>query len=103
MPRKRCVIQAAAGQPVVEDREPLKLVGIVTERDACFGMAADDRRASKVRVEKIMRFLSACCGASETVEERRRKPYEHRAMSLPVADKPGGCCGTVSLHSFERL
>jgi CBS domain-containing protein len=88
--------------PVGEDTEHLKLVGVVTERDVCGGVATDDRRASEVRVETIMRPVSACCGASETVEEARRKLHEHRATSLPVADKPGGCCGTVSMHRLER-
>jgi CBS domain-containing protein len=75
---------------VVEDTEHHKLVGVVTERDVCCGVAADDRRASQVRVEKIMQPLSVCCGASERVEEIRRKPHEHRAASLAVADKAGG-------------
>ena len=88
--------------PVVEDTEHLKLIGVVTERDVCCGVAADNRRASDVRVETIMRPLSACCGASEPVEEARRKLHEHRATSLPVADHAGGCCGTVSMHRLER-
>jgi len=75
---------------VVEDTEPLQLVGVVTERDVHLGVAADDRRASEVRVRKIMRPLSACCGASETVEEARRKLHAHRVTSLPVAEKAGG-------------
>lgn len=88
--------------PVVEDAENRKLVGVVTERDVCCCVAADDRRASEVRVEEIMRSSSACCGADEPVEEARRKLHEHRATSLPVVDKTGGCCGTVSVHSLEK-
>jgi CBS domain-containing protein len=88
--------------PVVEDTEKLKLVGVVTERDVCCSVAAEDLRASEVRVEKIMRPLSACCSASEPVEEARRKLHDHRATSLPVVDKAGGCCGTVSIHGLER-
>ena len=84
--------------PVIEDTEKLKLVGVVTERDVCCGVAANDLRASEVRVEKIMRPLSACCSAIEPVEEARRKLHEHRATSLPVVDKAGGWCGTVSIH-----
>ena len=87
--------------PVVEDIENLKLVG-VTERDVCCGVVADDRRASEVRVEEIMRPASACCGADEPVEEARRKLHKHLATSLPVVDKTGGCCGTVSVHGLER-
>jgi len=88
--------------PVVEDTEHLKLVGVVTERDVCCGVAADDRRASDVRVETIMRPLSACCGASEPVEAARGKLHEHRATSLPVADSAGDCCGTISAHNLDR-
>ena len=88
--------------PVVEDTNTRKLVGVVTERDVCCGVAADDRRASEVRVEEIMRPSSACCGAEEPVEAARRQLHEHRATSLPVVDKAGGCCGTVSLHELEK-
>lgn len=88
--------------PVVEDTANLKLVGVVTERDVCCGVAADDRRASKVRVQEIMRPASACCGADESMEEARRKLDEHSATSLPVVDKVGGCCGMVSMHRLER-
>lgn len=88
--------------PVVKDKEKLELVGAVTERDVCCGVASEDRRASEVRVEEIMRPASACCGADEPVEEARRKLHEHRATSLPVVDKAGACCGTVSVHGLER-
>jgi CBS domain-containing protein len=88
--------------PVVEDTDRLKLAGVVTERDVCCSVAADDRRASEVPVAEIMRPASACCGADEPIEAARRKLHQHRATSLPVVDKAGGCCGTVSLHELER-
>lgn len=88
--------------PVVENKEKLNLVGVVTERDICHGVAADDRLASEVRVEEIMRPAAACCGADETVEEARRKLVEHRATSLPVVNKAGSCCGTISLHHIRK-
>lgn len=86
--------------PVVEDKENLKLVGVVTERDVCCGVAADDHRASEVSVESIMRPATACCGTEESVEEGRQKLQTHQATSLPVVDGLGGCCGTVSMHSL---
>ena len=87
--------------PVVEDTKSLKLAGVVTERDVCCNVAADDKKASEVRVE-IMRPASACCGTDEPVEEARRKLHEHGATTLPVVDKAGGCCGTVSVHDLVR-
>ena len=88
--------------PVVENKEKLNLVGVVTERDICHSVAAEDRRPSEVRVEEIMRPASACCGADESVEDARRKLAEHQATSLPVVNKAGGCCGTISSHQIGQ-
>ncbi len=88
--------------PVVENKDKLNLVGVVTERDICHSVAADNRLASEVRVEEIMRPASACCGADESLEEARRKLGEHQATSLPVVNKAGSCCGTVSLHQIQK-
>ena len=70
---------------MVEDTKKL-MVGVVTERDVCYGVAADDRRASEVRVEEIMRPASVCCGVDESVEEAHRNST---SITLPVVDKAG--------------
>jgi CBS domain-containing protein len=89
--------------PVVENKQKLNLVGVVTERDICHSVAADNKLASEVHVEEIMRpAASACCGAVESVEEARRKLNEHQATSLPVVNKAGSCCGTISLHQIQK-
>lgn len=88
--------------PVVEDTESLKLVGVVTERDVCHSVAAEDVKASEVSVEQIMSPASSCCGADDSLEETERKLHEHRATSLPVVDAGGSCCGTVSLHHIRE-
>ena len=88
--------------PVVENAESRKLVGVVTERDVCCGVAAEDLRAGEVRVEEIMQPPSACCGADQPTDEARTQLRDHHATSLPVVDAAGDCCGTVSIHSLER-
>ena len=88
--------------PVVKDTKSLKLVGVVTERDVCCGVAAEDWHAADVRVEEIMRPASACCSADAPVEEARQKLHEHRTTSLPVVNSEGCCCGTVSVHHLEK-
>jgi CBS domain-containing protein len=88
--------------PVIEDARTRKVVGVVTERDVCCGVAADDQRASAVGVAEIMRPASACCGLEESVDAGRKKLHEHHATSLPVVDKSGSCCGTVSSHHLEH-
>ena len=84
--------------PVVEDTESLKLVGVVTERDICHHVAAEDVRASDVSVEKIMQPASSCCGTDDSLEETTQKLNEHQTTSLPVINQAGSCCGTVSAH-----
>ena len=88
--------------PVVENKQKLNLVGVVTERDVCCGVAADDRKASEVSVSEIMKPVSACCGVDESLEDARRKMHEHQTTSLPVVDKAGCCCGTVSVHHVGK-
>ncbi len=88
--------------PVVEDTENLKLIGVVTERDICHSVVAEDVRASEVSVEKIMRPASSCCGTDDSLDETARKLNEHQTTSLPVIDQAGSCCGTVSLHHVRE-
>ena len=87
--------------PVVEDKENFDLVGVVTERDICHSVAADNRLASDVGVDEIMRPASACCGGDESLEEVKRKLEENSATSLPVVDEGGSCCGTVSSKNLS--
>jgi CBS domain-containing protein len=86
---------------VVEDTESLELVGVVTEHDVCCRVAADDRRPSEVLVEEIMQQPSACCEPDQSVDDARHQLHEHHAMSLPVMDAGGSCCGTVSAQDLE--
>jgi len=88
--------------PVVEDATTRKVVGVVTERDVCCGVAADDQRASEVGVSEIMRSATACCGVDDSIEAVREKLHEQHTTSLPVVDKAGACCGTVSVHHLAH-
>ena len=90
--------------PVVEDKKKLDLVGVVTERDICHSVAAENLKASEVGVKEIMRPASACCGADDSLDDAQVKLDEHQATSLPVVDNTGGCCGTISSnHIRENL
>lgn len=87
--------------PVVENKENLTFAGVVTERDICYSVAADDRLASEVSVAEIMRPASACCGADDSLEEAKLKLDEHQVTSLPVVNKAGSCYGTISSHHIR--
>jgi CBS domain-containing protein len=87
--------------PVVENKENLNLVGVVTERDICHRVAADDRIASEITVAEIMRPVSACCSEEDSLVDAKSKLDEHKSTSLPVVNKAGSCCGTVSSHHIK--
>lgn len=88
--------------PVVENKENLNLVGVVTERDICRHVAAEDVKASNVSVKDIMRPASYCCGVDDSLEVANDKLHENQVTSLPVVDAEGSCCGMVSLHQLRR-
>lgn len=89
--------------PVVEGTDNLKLVGVVTERDICHSVAAEDLKASEVNVKDIMQdAATACCDADDSLEEAGLKLTEHQATSLPVIDRAGSCCGTVSSQRIRQ-
>ncbi len=82
--------------PVVEDKKDLKLIGVITAQDISHYVAAEDIKASDVAVKDIMKPVSACCKSNETLEQAGQKMHDYQASSLPVMDKDGNCCGTVS-------
>ncbi len=82
--------------PVVEDKKELKLVGVITAQDISHHVAAEDLKASGVAVKDIMQPVAACCKSNETLEEAGQKMHDYQASSLPVMNKDGNCCGTVS-------
>ena len=84
--------------PVLKLKESGTVIGVVTERDVCQKLVADDLKASETAVERIMSPASACCGKDDALDEVRRKLYQHKATSLPVVDKVGSCCSTISIH-----
>ena len=88
--------------PVVEDCENLKLVGVVTERDVCCSVVADDLHGGDVAVQEIMQPAHACCSMDDSMDQARQKLHEHQTNSLPVVNKAGSCCGTVSVHELKR-
>ena len=93
---KAMKISGCGCSPVVEDRKDLKLVGVVTAHDISHHVAAEDLKASKVAVKDIMKPVSACCKTNETLEGAAQKMHDYQSSSLPVMDKEGSCCGTVS-------
>jgi len=69
---------------VNNDRKP---IGIVTERDFCFGVVAKNKMPSKVKVKDIMSAPLKTVVPDMTLKQASRLMAKHNIRRLPVIDK----------------
>jgi CBS domain-containing protein len=83
--------------PVVESEQSAKVVGVITDRDAC--MAAYTRGASlkDLRVADAMAKAVRTCKAGDSIAAAERSMAEARVRRLPVVDEAGALLGVLSL------
>ena len=69
---------------VVEAEKP---VGIVTERDICFGVVANDKKPSKVGVGEIMSTPLKTADPNMTLKQASRVMAKNNIRRLPVIER----------------
>ena len=84
--------------PVVGERN--EVIGVVTDRDICMGLAMNDRRPSDVRVRDIMTHEVHRCLPEDTTDTVMRLMKEHQIRRLPVTDADGVLKGIVSVNDL---
>jgi len=82
--------------PVVEDAASRKLVGVVTDRDLCLQVIAEDRQPSKVKVEVCMTQNPVTCSPDDDLEDLMDLMEEHQVRRIPIVEKGGKLVGIVS-------
>jgi CBS domain-containing protein len=88
--------------PVVESAERRRVVGVVTDRDACMAAYTRGRPMAEIRVGDVMSTGVCACRASEDLaaaEETMREAQVHR---LPVVDDSDQLLGVISLADIAR-
>lgn len=81
--------------PVIRNAEDRKLTGIVTDRDLCCRILAEDR-PSTTRVVEAMHRDPFICHSNDSAEQCMELMQQHQVRRLPVADDNGNCIGMVS-------
>ncbi|HEY1526953.1 MAG TPA: CBS domain-containing protein [Candidatus Angelobacter sp.] len=76
--------------PVVVDRQSLKLIGMITDRDICCSMVAYGLDPKKTTIEIVS------CRDGENLDKCERAMQEHQLRRIPVVDGDGRCIGIVS-------
>jgi CBS domain-containing protein len=83
--------------PVVDDPQRRKVVGVVTDRDLCMRVIAENRMPQDVRVEECMTTRVVSCSSADAIERATELMKENQIRRIPVVDEHGVLQGIVSM------
>jgi CBS domain-containing protein len=81
--------------PVVTS-EANQVIGMITDRDICCRVAAEDKRASDVNVRDAMSTKAVTVREDEDVDQAVIKMEQCQIRRIPVVDASGGCVGVIA-------
>ena len=83
--------------PVIAEPDR-KVIGLITDRDICMGIATKNRLASEISVSEVMTGRTYACTVTEDVKSALRTMAERKVRRLPVIGKEGSLVGMLSLN-----
>ncbi len=81
--------------PVVGESE--RVVGIITDRDICCGLARLNQRPSSVQVSSVMTRKVHSCAPDDDVRAALATMRRNKVRRLPVVDESGALQGLLSM------
>lgn len=88
--------------PVCDERDALRPIGMITDRDVCMAALFQGKPLGQLRVRDAMARTVFCCGPGMSVMEAERIMREARVRRLPVVDANGSMVGIISLADLAR-
>lgn len=88
--------------PVVESRDTRKLVGVVTDRDLCLSVIAEDRDPQECKVEDAMTEEVATVTPGDSLDRALELMQQRQIRRLCVIDEHGACIGVVAQADVVR-
>ena len=82
--------------PVVNVED--KVVGMVTDRDICFGATTKNRAPSEVSVAEVITGQLFACGPEDDIREALKTMQRERVRRLPVITDEGKLRGILSMN-----
>ncbi len=79
-----------------------RVVGVVTDRDACMAAYTRGRPLWEIPVRDAMATAVRTCGAADTLERAVETMREAKVRRLPVVDAAGHVIGLLSLSDIAR-
>jgi CBS domain-containing protein len=84
------------GIPVVDSRQSMKPVGVVTDRDICCRTVAEGKNPLEMTAGDCMSSSCVTVTQEVSVEDCCRMMKENQIRRVPVVDESGACCGIVA-------
>lgn len=94
--------EAGIGFLPVLEKFSRRLAGVVTDRDLCLFVVAQDRRASQVLVQDCMTSNPLCCRSHDDVGAALELMRGNALRRLPVVNDEGALEGVISIDDLIR-
>ncbi len=94
--------EAGVGFLPVLEKYSRRLVGVVTDRDLCLFVVAQDRPASQVLVRDCMTATPLCCRSHDEVGTALELMRGNALRRLPVVNDEGTLEGVISIDDLIR-
>jgi CBS domain-containing protein len=75
-----------------------KVVGMITDRDICFGVTTNNRVPSEVAVAEVITGNVFACGPEDDIHEALKTMRRERVRRLPAVGADGTLRGIVSMN-----
>jgi CBS domain-containing protein len=82
--------------PICEDRHGKRLLGIVTDRDLALQVVAENRDASRTKVQDVMTREPLTCRADDDLQIALDAMEKHQVRRIPVVDDDQRLIGMIS-------
>ncbi len=93
----RLMVEHDCGEsPVVESKQSMKLVGVITDRDITCRSVAVGKNPLELTAGDCMSSPCVTVTPEMSVESCCQTMEENQVRRVPVVDKSGACCGIVS-------
>ena len=88
--------------PVVESDASRRIVGVVTDRDACMAAYTRGRPLAEIRVRDVMSTRVRACKPVDDLAAAEEAMREAKVHRLPVVGEAGELLGVISLSDLAR-
>ena len=93
----RLMVEHECGEtPVVENKQNMKLVGVITDRDITCRSVAVGKNPLKMTAGDCMSSPCITVTLDMSLEDCCKVMEENQVRRVPVVDKRGACCGIVA-------